>query len=156
MIQRIQSVYLLLGVLICGMLFFFPIAEYINDASSYVFDICGVKNITDEAQPEIVNTLPVLIILIAVMLTGMISIFLFKNRKLQIRICSLNLLLLTALLAAIFLYSDKAETAIEQEGTITSFGFGTVVPIIALIFTFLAIRGIKKDEELVRSADRIR
>ena len=157
MIQRIQSLYLLLVVLICGMLFLFPIAEYTKDASIYVFDVLGIKNITDKSNPiEIISTLPVLLILIVVMLTELISIFLFKNRKLQIRICSLNILLLTALLATIFWYSDKAETAIGQEGAITSFSIGAVVPIVALMFTFLAIRSIKKDEELVRSADRIR
>lgn len=155
MIQRIQSIYLLLAVLFCLTLMFLPIAEYTLNAEIYIFSVFGVEKVSEPFQPPIVNTMPVLMILIAAILTAFITIFLFKNRKLQLRLCGLTMLLLTALLASMFFYADKVENIIGGD-IVTSFKFGALAPIIAMILVFLAIKGIKKDEELVRSADRIR
>ncbi|HVZ96936.1 MAG TPA: DUF4293 domain-containing protein [Chitinophagaceae bacterium] len=81
---------------------------------------------------------------------SLVAIFLYKNRKLQIRIGILSLLLS---LATIALYFWQSQSFVPGE---SSYDLTSVIPIAVPIFLFLAIRGIYKDEKLVRSADRLR
>jgi hypothetical protein len=70
----------------------------------------------------------------------------------------LNLLLITLQIAAIVLYSDIAKAAVDAvpEDVVISFEIGAIIPVLSLICTYLAIKFIKKDDALVRSADRLR
>ena len=80
-----------------------------------------------------------------------INIFLFKNRKLQLRICVFNVLLIIALIAltAYFLFFVLKNPDV-------TFEIASIFPIIALILILMGRNGIKKDEKLIRSIDRIR
>jgi glucan phosphoethanolaminetransferase (alkaline phosphatase superfamily) len=91
---------------------------------------------------------------VVVALLSLIIIFLYKNRNLQLRLSGLNMLLICIFIAVIFYFADYAKAA--SAGSIVHYGIGCYVPLIQLIFTFLAMRAIKKDEQLVRSADRLR
>ena len=69
------------------------------------------------------------------------------------------MLLLTLELAALFFYSDAAKSFLSQtpkDQVSISYKIGIVIPVISIVFTYLTIRFIKKDDELVRSADRLR
>jgi len=80
---------------------------------------------------------------------SLIAIFTYKKRKLQIKICfaMLYLLILAYLLHIYFNYYSLS---------ISEIPFTLIFPTIAGIFIYLAILGIKKDERLVRSLDRLR
>lgn len=155
MIQRIQTVYLLLAVLLLGLMFFLPLAHGIDPGNS-VFRIMvwGYDDPAASSSP-IVNslTLAATALLGATIALEIITIFRYKKRRLQKRLCTVQivLLLLTAGVTAPYLKSFG-------EG-----GFGPIAlsvtaafPLVAVVLTLLARRGIVKDDKLVRSLDRIR
>lgn len=151
MIQRIQSIFLLLASGSAFSLFANPMSFFEVDntqgtsADSPLAD--GIFNIHDN-----------IIMLIVVVLAGLLAfaaIFLFKNRKQQMTASRLVIVLsvLMTVLAGILFYLDfKLLTG----GTEVEVGFGILSPILTLIFSFLALRFIGKDEKLVRSMDRLR
>lgn len=78
----------------------------------------------------------------------------FKKRQLQIKLTQLNLFLQVGFLAAMFFIIDGA--ASELGASEVQYEAGAFMAIPSVLFIYLAIRAIKKDEALVRSADRIR
>ena len=143
MIQRIQSIYLLLAGASVLSLFALPLANSKKDiAASTLF------------QDSIFNLQDHIALLVLFALGGglaLLSIFLFNNRKLQIKLNQGVLFLLVAGigLAAFLLFNDNT---IEK----AQLDLGTFAPLLGFIFTTLGIRSIKKDEKLVSSADRLR
>jgi hypothetical protein len=89
-------------------------------------------------------------IIVAITLT---TIFKFKNRALQIRLNYLNVFLNVLLIGGIFYLSSLLE---QQLNTVASYCLGGVFPLITVIMLFLSNIYIRKDERLVRSADRLR
>lgn len=83
---------------------------------------------------------------------SIVAIFLYKNRKLQIRLTNLGICLA---LAWYVYYAICAFSAFQELGTFHP-KFAVCLPLIAIIFMALARKGIKADEELIRSMDRIR
>ncbi len=147
MIQRIQSLYLLLVVVLSGALSYVPlfITETLSapaNPTSSVFLESGISS----------NILYVVLNSIAGFL-AFITILLFKNRRLQIRLSNLNMLIICILTGTIFYFSDQTKTTADA---VVHYGYGCYFPLAQLVFTFLAMRAIRKDEALVRSADRLR
>jgi hypothetical protein len=139
MIQRIQSIFLLLASLSGGALFILPFASAPKTTDGIFAD--GLFNIHDN--------IGLLILTALVAVIALVSIFLFNNRKLQMNVGKLNLVLSLALMSwAAYLFFTMMATA--------AFGVGLVMPVVLMIMTVLANRNILKDERLVRSADRIR
>ncbi len=154
MIQRIQSVYLLVATALIGFLFFFPFASFVveQDMSMYHISIKGLIPDVSAAKP-IFSVIPIIILISASIVTLMASIMLFKRRMLQIKICILNIVLTLGLQGLIYYFVNVSK---QQLGAQTSFSIIFVFPIIAAILSYLAIRGIAKDEKLIRSMDRLR
>jgi hypothetical protein len=158
MIQRIQSLYFLIASLLLCFLSFAPIYKAESEDFSYSIFLGGL------CETELPNGEPVVLVsqpgLIAVNLIiaalCFASIFLFKNRKLQKRLSS-SLMISTAafviLLSASSAELMKSVPAGNVEGSLS---WGLVMPALAIVFLLLANRGINKDEELIKSADRLR
>lgn len=143
MIQRIQTIFLLVAAGACLGLFATPIASSETAiASSEIFQD-QVFNIQDH---------PGLMALFAGSgIIALISIFLFNNRRLQTNINWLSLLLnIAGVGLGVYLFYGSNITASIQPG------IGIALPVIALICIFLANRNINKDEKLVQSMDRLR
>ncbi len=143
MIQRIQSIFLLLASGSCFSLFGLPVAdtEQVQPNSELFAD----------AQFTLFDA-PVLLGLIG--LAGgilLIGIFLFRNRKLQSTLSMLSIALVAGGIGYGF-YELSNDTAQEM----ATFASGTVFPLVAIVFAYLAKVFISKDEKLVRSADRLR
>ncbi len=155
MIQRIQTLYLFFIVIISIVLFFTPLIEFVNNESVFSLGILGL-NFQNQQNIITISTLPLIIINSMVILLSIISIYSFKNRNLQLKICKINLFLISSFLIFIVMYSNQIEEKIGSTALNTSFGLGILLPVLSLILTYLAIRGIKKDQELLRSIDRIR
>ena len=81
------------------------------------------------------------------------TIFLFNNRKLQIKLCSWNMLLLIVWYIAYGVIAYLHKSAVNAEFKLS---FAAVLPLIAIILVFMARKGVKADEALIRAADRIR
>ena len=136
MIQRIQSIYLLVVVLINGALpFWLPL--WTDDQSKPVY-----------AQDEL------LVLggfgLVTVLALG--AIFMYKNRKNQFVINRLNMIF-NLFLLGFFVYRSLT---ISGETNVSEKGIGMLLPIVSIVFLVLANKAIKKDEDLVKSVDRLR
>jgi succinate-acetate transporter protein len=83
---------------------------------------------------------------------ALITIFLFKNRKLQFVLGRLNIIL-NFILLGFFVYWSQA---LPGEMQISEKGIGMLTPVLSIVFLVLANKAIKKDEALVKSADRLR
>jgi len=155
MIQRIQSLYLLLAMVAIGLLFYFPVANYFSDMDCYRFSITEFTSLNPNVSSPFSKffTFPLLINALALVILSGISIFYYKNRKLQINILNFNILFNIVLIVLLFFYTDKINKAIQIS---PEFAVGTFLPLISLLFFVLASRNIRKDEKLVKSADRLR
>jgi hypothetical protein len=143
MIQRIQSIFLALASL-------FTFGFFVVDAAETPTPVAG-SEVFDDAQLTLFDS-PLLIgAAIGSGLVLLIAIFMYRNRRLQQILCNVAILLAVAYLlyGGLMWYTD---TAAEY----ARLSFGIALPILAIIFTALASKYIKKDERLVRSADRLR
>ena len=136
MIQRIQSLWLLLAAAgaFAGFKFSFYSGNKINDTALH--------------ELNATSTILLMITTIAVGVLGLINIFLFKKRTLQLRLCVLGILLEAVL---IFLYYREVTTFLQGTYSLTAI----LHSIIVLAFV-LAARGINKDEKLIKTSDRLR
>jgi hypothetical protein len=156
MIQRIQSLYFFLAAASLGVLMFAPLysAEYQN--VKYDVFIGGLLKQSNGTE-EVMSSNPALFaVLILLMLMPLVAIFLFKNRKFQLRLGSSAMISFTVF---VFLLVATINEAMQKASEITTQGnynWGLVLPFVGVIFLFLANRAIKKDDELIRSADRLR
>ena len=154
MIQRIQTIYLLLVSLLGVALCFLPIAELVNiQQQSYLATIWGIEDAT--SLQVIYTFIPYSFIILLIPLLSFSSIFLYKKRILQMRINVIAIVLMLFLYGVIYAYIQLGTAIIGDSATVT-YKITTVIPIINAILTYLAIRGIGKDEALVRSLSRIR
>lgn len=154
MIQRIQSLYLLISAVVTAstlvmpfLLFSAPGADvilhafFIQDSSALIF-----------AEHAPFYTLGASVCIVAVL--SLITIFLFSNRSLQMRLCIYGIVLKIAILAVVG-YVWYMLGGIEQNFKIVP-QIGSICILIAAVLDWLAFKGIKKDDALVRSIDRIR
>ena len=136
MIQRIQTIYLLLAAGIsAGLIFVFYL--WINQENIQVF----AKD----------NMLYFGLFLGSAVLS-FITIFMYKNRKSQFVMGRLNIIL-NFILLGLFVYQSLN---ISGETLVSEKGIGILIPIISIVFLALANKAIKKDEDLVKSIDRLR
>ena len=143
MIQRIQSIFLLLAGITGLSLFLTPIAstEVPNDASMLFAD--ASYNVQDHWSMMLAFGLGGALLLIA--------IFLFRNRKLQMNLTAIGLLSIVVGIAVVawWFMQDAAKDLAEFQLT-------GISPVLTIILGIAAYFYINKDEKLVRSADRLR
>ena len=153
MIQRIQTLYLLISLVIVTLILFFPFFEF--NAGEYIFNCFNITKISHNEIILIKNSYPLGILISIILLLHLIAIFTFKIRSLQMRITVLTIILLIGFygLLAFYRFVMLDFEIISSE---TKYSFTLIIPIISTILVFLANRKIKKDDELVKSADRIR
>jgi hypothetical protein len=155
MLQRIQTVYLLIVTILTGLMLFLPLAEILNDGGDVLTMYSyGLVNQASDKSGVIYSTLPMAIMIAIIFTISAISIFLYKNRIRQMRFCVFNILLMVGLLGLILFYylSVKKDIGVSHH----TFRLPVVLPIINIVLTFQAFRGIRRDELLVRSYERLR
>ncbi len=146
MIQRIQSIFLFLASSSLGSLFLNPVsfADFTEPNPSVPASLDGFLNIYDDKI-----MLGATIVAIAL---SLLTLFLFKNRPNQIRF-AWTMMAVTVVLIGLAVWDIQTISAIVP---LKMTGIGFIFSALAIIFGFLAIRYIRKDELLVRSADRLR
>ncbi len=149
MIQRIQSVYLLVVAALCGVMFFTDLMWYGVEGKQLYLSALQLT-----CEGEVLGSTPIYfpILLGAATLLPFVTIFLFKRRMLQIRFCAVEMVLLVGCLAmeAMLYWGKQGDFT---AGALTPAAF---LPLVSLLLVWLAARAIFKDEMLVRSLDRIR
>jgi Domain of unknown function (DUF4293) len=142
MIQRIQSVWLVLAAVAASLTCKF---------SFFSGNIMGADNKTKIFNHlAATGNLVILILTVALCVMNFIAIFLYKNRKLQLRI------VLAALIISIVnigLYYFQAQKFVPGEG---SYNITALLTLVVPIFLLLAAKGINSDQKLVKSLDRLR
>lgn len=138
MIQRIQSVWLLLASIFDAITFRFPfyVGDWQKDTVPAIIDL--------NAQ----LTTPLTIVTVLTGILAFLTIFLFNNRKLQLRLTYLGMLLSLVLLVLYFFEMGNFNSGDMALWCLFYFA--------VLLFYVLAARGIQKDQKLIRSLDRLR
>lgn len=157
MIQRIQSIFLAVALLFGALTFVFPVAEYQRGDQGFQFRTMGL--VTAEGQPVVDATtkVPFGILIGVCALAYGVLIFLYRNRPRQIRVAGAVNLVMMALVVFLFITDRSIQTFLEQGGKVAvHYGASMFLPVGMMICGFLAVRAIRKDEQLVRSMDRLR
>ncbi len=159
MIQRIQTIYLFLSMVLCILCMTQPVGFYISEQGSQMAVMynlllrytpqMGVTGL----QAEHFVTVPLFVVLLIVSSLAFLGIFLFRRRALQMRLCSFCIILLVAWYALYAFYIYR-----QGHGLEASFrpGWAAALPFCSVVLLYLAFRGILKDEMLVKSLDRLR
>ncbi|MBZ9651099.1 DUF4293 domain-containing protein [Psychroflexus montanilacus] len=136
MIQRIQSLYLLMAILLNGVLsFYLPLWVTSENIEIYAL-----------SQPVAISLFSLSVLI------SFITLFSFKKRKRQFVLGRINIIL-NFVLVGVFAYWTLS---LPGEMDISEKGIGMLLPIISIVFIALANKAIKKDEDLVKSVDRLR
>lgn len=136
MVQRIQTVYLLLVAFLAGILPFW-VSLWTEEGGTVVYAA---------------DQLPVSIAFYSSALLAVISILRFKHRKQQFVLNRFNILLHLFLLGFFVVRSLN----LSGETPVSEKGIGMLIPIFSIVFLVLANKAIKRDEDLVKSVDRLR
>lgn len=154
MIQRIQSLYLLLVTLLVAVTLFTPLATFASEAGVFELHAFSFRTVGGDVSR---STLYLGLLLAAACLLPAVTIGCFRNRMLQLRLCFVELVLLfgAAVMEGVYYYLGNrlfADAAFHTH----RLHVAIALPVVALLFVWLAIRAIFRDELLVRDADRIR
>ena len=152
MIQRIQTVFLFLAAICMALLFWNPMSFM----SISGVDASSLSNVMlqDGVFATEDHVILLVLVLIGILLPAII-IFLFNNRKLQMRLGRISIALVVMIVALTVILFFQAYADLPN-GTMITVEYGYVAPVLAILFLVLAVRSIQKDEKLVRSADRLR
>ncbi|MCB0761418.1 MAG: DUF4293 domain-containing protein [Flavobacteriales bacterium] len=155
MIQRIQSIYLLLGGLCLLAVVFFPVLQFEHLSDQYELSMCSFSNGEEQAAiPGLYWAW-----LVVAWIAGLImiaNIFGYKNRKGQMAKGRILYVLILIVLALAGWMSVSASDALPQAEWVTVYHIAFYLPAAALAFNWLANRSIRNDEDLVKSLDRLR
>ena len=155
MIQRIQTVYLLLVAGLFFALLFLPLAVIQSSDVLYLFEVTGLKRLTLERE-LVYPAWSLLAIDAIIILLSFVCIFMYKRRILQMRICIYNTLLMVGFCLLAGFYFWHFSQSSNLPGLKINFRIWASFPVIAIILNYLAIRNIGADEAMVRSLERLR
>lgn len=148
MIQRIQSVYLLLVTIVLIIAMCIPFGSYYAAGATYKFTALSISG-----EGVSYSTWGLFVLLLLSTLIAFVTIFLYRKRMLQIRLSIFNTLLLIGYYIAFWYFMATFKNEMDATFQIS---WSLSLPLIALILNYMAIRGIGKDEVLVKAADRLR
>lgn len=156
MLQRIQTIYLFCAAVVTFILLFIPIGTLQGSEGFYEYTSFSVKVINTEMI--VTSTMYNGLLLILSTLLSVVTIFLYKKRKLQVRIINFNMLvILGALFSMYYIYPKMIfpkNTILA--GTVLDFNFVILISLVTAFGLYMAKRSILKDEALVRSTERLR
>ena len=152
MLQRPQTLILLVVFILSLFLLTGPIAVFTVDGLEYALRHAGVFN--PEGEKLAMATWPLSVFFILVGVLAFLNIFFYRNRIRQMRMCVFLILLFLGMIAIIFYYITFARNQLDDPQILHT--WRVVIPPVAAILTYLAFRRIRRDELLVKAFDRIR
>ncbi|MDR2497388.1 MAG: DUF4293 domain-containing protein [Tannerellaceae bacterium] len=150
MLQRIQTLYLLLVVILMTISVFLPLAGVETGQEYRELNAFGLVDASNNLQPM----WGLFVLSLVVIVIALVAIFKYKKRILQIRLCIFNGLIILGFYALLGVQIYLLKQA--GEGASVSLKFALALPLVSLVLDYLAIRNIGADEVLVRSLDRLR
>jgi hypothetical protein len=155
MIQRIQSLYLTFVMLLSLLFLLGGVYKFADGTGKEIYLMLN-GNLTDQTGQffsQIHTVWPLRIIIILISALSIVTISLYKNRKVQLLLGLSLILLASGLIIALSWYAFNIVHAFKL--TVIP-GIKMAIPVLILIFSILAYRGILKDDRLVKSYDRLR
>ncbi|WP_166332877.1 DUF4293 domain-containing protein [Sphingobacterium chungjuense] len=157
MIQRIQSVWLLLSSLVLATLFLFPYVSYIDlvglGKQIYVSGIyTSINNESVKQESFILQSIAAVFIIIM----PVVLIFLYKDRKRQVKFIYLQLVLVALFAVWMYASANNVLSGNNQYLSASNIGIGFFLLPVSIIFLSMALGAIRGDEKLIKSADRLR
>ena len=168
MIQRIQTIYLILTIVFTFLLIKFPVIENVLRASEEYRE--NVENLFSQSEPSslsgkkeyaMINTIhlynvwQLLTLAILSILVSCATIYYFKKRPLQIKLCAVNLLIIICFYIILGWYYGTLQPEFPANATV-SLKWTVIIPAVNIALIGLAVRAILKDEALVKATDRLR
>lgn len=156
MIQRIQSLYLFMVALLMVIMLANPLGSFLVGDEEFVLKPFGI--FSTGSGELVAGTLYMGCVIAMAAVLPFITIFLYRNRLLQIRLCFMELIFLLGAQIFVVYYLYHATTGIPAAGYDTAIQYSVVdlAPLVSIVLVWLAYKGIVKDEALVRSLNRIR
>lgn len=155
MLQRIQSIYLLLAGLVIGALFLFPLVHnvYVNGTPVTIMVTGIYQDVNGQStHTQFFTALTVATVFVA--LLPLIIIFMYKNRKQQIAMCYGTMLVM---IAYSYWVSYTVKNSIGgSDLTMSNYGIGIILLSVSILLVVLGLKAIQRDEKLIKSADRLR
>jgi hypothetical protein len=155
MIQRIQSIYLSLTFLLSLLFLKGSFLTFLESSGSVLKTTFNglIRDIGLQNNVLIERMIPLSVIIILIPVISVITIFLFKNREIQLRLARLLIAVVCGFILLSGYYSYNVIVKFDAEPV---FGYKMLLPILILVLSVLAHRGINKDNLLVKSYDRLR
>jgi len=144
MIQRIQSIYLLIATLLSGGLIFF-LNLWVSEKGNNFF-------VMDSFSSSNALLIVMAVLFFVSSFVTLLSIFQFKKRQLQFVLGRIAILINFILLGIIVYFSQN----LSGEINVSEKGIGLLIPVLTIVLVVLANKAIRRDEELVKSVDRLR
>jgi len=157
MIQRKQTIYLFFAGLIPLILLFVPFGYLSTEIAYYKYDAFSVHDTTPD-KTFVISTIGNALLLIVSSVLSFIVIFLYKKRKIQIKLISVNMLLILLAICTImylypnFIFSKNPTLA----GAVLDFNYTILISFVSAIGLYIAKKSIAKDEALIKSTERLR
>jgi hypothetical protein len=142
LIQRIQTIWLLLSAAAAALMYRLPLWSYQRT---------GAVEWTDYVAPE---SLLLLTLVTAALVNSAVNVFLFRNRPLQKKLCILGIILALLILAVEVMQVEEIRQTLNP--TAGRWQLGALMPMLMIVFLVLAFLGIRKDDALIKSLDRLR
>jgi len=155
MIQRIQTLYLLLVVTLSGVVLFSAFAGLVNttDALNYIVNYKGIFLVQANGNQFLQSVWGLTTLASIIPLVALVTIFLYKKRSLQIKLSIFNIMLMVAYYGVLFFYLWQFGSVYHADWFLEVV---TAFPLVNVILSALAIRSIRKDEALIKSLNRLR
>lgn len=150
MLQRIQTVYLLIVTILLIITMCQPVGSFVAGDADYGFMNYGIE-FPDGTIASSSWGMLALLILSAIVSSG--TIFMFKNRILQIRMTVFNSIILIGYYITFIVFMFVLKGKLEASYQLS---WALALPLVCIILNYLAIRAIGKDEFMVKAADRLR
>lgn len=156
MIQRIQTVYLLLVFSLMLTLFFVPFAQFLGDGEQFQLTAWGIQSLTESGAMVLPTTYMGVLLTFCTALP-LVTIFLYRWRWVQIRLCIVEMVFLVGQQVYMTYYICKMSRIVNTATTHSvNYSLVDVLPVVCLVLIFFAYRGVVKDETLIKSLNRIR
>jgi hypothetical protein len=131
-------------------MFFFPLAGIDSKEALYTFDLTGFSGTILGETQAVDRQYSLMIYAVLVCTLNAVTIFLYKQRVLQMRLCIYNIILIIGLLSvALYVIWICPKESVQ-------FNLPVVFPLVAGILHYLAFRGIRKDDVMVQALSRLR
>jgi predicted permease len=155
MLQRIQTIYLLLASVALFALFFFPIAHDVYTATGP--KTIKIDGVYEQVNGQLVRSTSFLVLTIVCIIVALLPLFIisrYKNLRQQYAFCMSLIMVLFGF--SYWMANTVTDTIGKTEFGTSNMGIGMFLSSLSIIFLIMAIKAIRQDEKLLKSVDRLR